>query len=289
MSKIPRSFPQFKQLSDDTVLSIFTFIGDVPYELPRAKDGQSTLTSVLPFISKKINFILKDSGYLWKLAMERLLRNEACWKLGLREFIFEHGDMKSQNNISRVTNNFSSGSDLLNESIRVLKYSDRFGQHEGVISSKFLHQRIFKWVSVYIHSRKVKSPLFYMPGRTQLGGRFALHFFEPRYRTLIAEVMAPLPASARMGKPISAEARPTFIYANRSRLSIGTIATIVEVIQCRIYQDGTADVMLEPTGYARIEIVWERPNSGQLWEAEAFKLGRLEIAELSAELSSGHM
>lgn len=288
--KITLSFPQFKQLSDDTVLSILAFVGDVPYEPPcmdRAEDGQSTLTSVLPYISKKIHSILEDSEYLWKLALERLVRNDPRWKCGLQQYVFEHNDTKGENSISHVENNFSSGSDLLNESIRVLRYSDRLKQREGVFCSKFLHQRIFKWVLIRIHSWKIKSPLFYMPGRTKLGERFGLHFFEPRYRTLIAEIMAPFPASERRGKPITSTPKPTFIYANRSRLNIGTIATIVEVVVCRIYQDGTADVILEPSAYARIEKAQERPDAGQLWEGEAVKLQRFETHE--TDQSSDHL
>jgi len=286
--KMSHSFPQFKELSDDNIVSILAFIGDVPFELsvctPRvilpcfvgSEDGQSTITSILPYVSKKIYSILKNSDYLWKLALERLVRNYPWrWKIGLQHFISEYSSydvgVTRKNDSNCKVSDYPSGSDLVNESIRLLKICDDnlvYIDHIYV-TDKSLHQRIFKWV--VMKNMKITSPLFFMPGRTDIGERIALHFFEPRYRALIAEVMAPFPDVARRGGMIAAtssRASPCFIYANCMRLRLGATVTIVQVIQCCMYPDGTADVVLEPFAFARIERLRKRNNSGELFEGQ---------------------
>jgi hypothetical protein len=128
------------------------------------------------------------------------------------------------------------------------------------------------------------SPLFYMPDHIQLGQEFGLHFFEPRYRLLIAEAMSNYPQSYRDGGDIEPDfnipqttfSYPTFIYAHKSPLKRETVACIVQVKQCTIHQNGTADVFLTPTSAVRIEHVWERPNSHHLYEARVMLMGEAE-------------
>merc|ERR1712150_50376 len=101
--------------------------------------------------------------------------------------------------------------DKTNEPSHLLRMLDERNKSNGGLC----YQLAIKWIIT--NFVRIKSPLFYMPGITQLGKRFGLHFFEPRYRLLIAEVMAPFPASARTGHPISANSSgsfPIFIYAN---------------------------------------------------------------------------
>jgi len=133
---------------------------------------------------------------------------------------------------------------------------------------------------VLSHYIKFTSPLFYMPDRIILGREFGIHFFEPRYRLLIAEVMSKFPNHYQNGEPIQTNNEfphyPTFIYAHKSPLKVGTIVTIVEVHQCLIHPNHTADVFLYPRLYGRVEDVWMRPNSHNLYAARVVKLGEDE-------------
>jgi len=287
--KMSRSFHQFEKLSDDNIVSVLAFVGDAPFELPpstgiRFEDGRSTMTNVLPRISKKIHSILKNSDYLWKLALERIVKNNPWpWENGLKQFILKNSsdpDMTQQNERSCDENDdYPSRSSLLEESIRIITASEvndqRGDSFRNDADDNLAHHRIFKWIFKWIKTMNITSPLFQMPGTVHLGSRFALHFFEPRFRLLIAEVMAPFPPTARQGKAISPKssgALPTFIYANCRHLQKGATVTIVRVINCYIFPDGTADVILEALTYAKIYQVWERPNSRGLCEASAFKL-----------------
>ena len=120
------------------------------------------------------------------------------------------------------------------------------------------------------------APVFFMTGHVRLGHTIQLHFFEPRYRLLIALTMDGWPESARRGAPICANRQgewPTFLYAFKSELRPGAPACLVQVKQCLVYPDGTADVSLLVHAYVRLEQVWERPHSGRLFEATGFRMG----------------
>lgn len=132
------------------------------------------------------------------------------------------------------------------------------------------------------------SPIFYMPGPVTIGESFGLHFFEPRYRLLISEVMAPYPVAFRRGDPIRLRGSghssyPKFIYANYSPLDRGAPAVIVEVRQCLINPNGTADVFLCPTSYIWIEDIRERPNSGALYDSRAIRMTETSTAALERQ------
>jgi len=139
-----------------------------------------------------------------------------------------------------------------------------------------------------VQNLRFRSPIFYMPGPVTIGVEFGLHFYEPRYRLLISEVMAPYPVVFRRGDPIQLEGSghqsyPKFIYANHSPLERGAPAVIVEVRQCLINPNGTADVFLCPTAYIWIEDIRERPNSGALYDARAIRMTEASMAAIERQ------
>jgi hypothetical protein len=71
---------------------------------------------------------------------------------------------------------------------------------------------------------------------------------------------------------------PTFIHAHQSPLRRNTPATIVQIRQCMVSRDGSADVFLQPIAYIWIEDVWERPGTGGLYEARGIRMGK-EVSE----------
>ena len=107
---------------------------------------------------------------------------------------------------------------------------------------------------------RYNSPVFYMPDETMSrGSAVELHFFEPRYRRLIREVMEPYPDEFRNGAPTNRLINPpTFIYGNRSPLKTGQVAMMVQVMQCYVADNGTANVLLMPLEHVRIEHIWEQ-------------------------------
>ena len=125
-------------------------------------------------------------------------------------------------------------------------------------------------------------PIFHMPNHIRLGQEFGLHFFEPRYRLLIAEVMEGWP-SAQRGGPITADSNgnfPSFIYAYHNDLDPKSRAMIVQVRQVHIHNGGRADVLLVPVAHVQIEQVWVRPNTGRLHMATVVRLGKDESTKI---------
>ena len=157
-------------------------------------------------------------------------------------------------------------------------------------------QPVYKKLFFYVLQNYIKytGPLFQTSGRVEVGKCIQLHFFEPRYRTMIAEVMEPFPDSFKRGNmidPNHTDANivkdvnngqfkfPSFLYANNS-LKRRKIIYIVHVQRCLIHGDGRADVILKFECPARIEEVWVRPESTEyLFESRVIKTNLLEIAE----------
>lgn len=179
-------------------------------------------------------------------------------------------------------------------------------RHAATTAGTGTHQRIFRAVAQ--NHLRYQAPVFWMPSALRLGSPYGLHFFEPRYRLLIAEVMAPQPAGARRGEPVAAlvpgllplppglrgtgtdvaairnlvgrhtsllerHYLPTFIHAHQA-LHEHTPASIVQVLRCDIQPDGSADVLLNPVAYIWLEKIWERPGTGGLVEARGIRMGK---------------
>ena len=143
-------------------------------------------------------------------------------------------------------------------------------ESSGVIIDQ--HSLQLKKAPAYIIYRNVvnkyirfTAPVFHMPNYIRLGHEFRLHFFEPRYRLLIAEVMQNWPESSKSGGAITADRNgkfPSFIHANNNHLTAKSQALIVHVRQAHIHPSGRADVLLVPVAHVQIEKVWIRPNTG---------------------------
>ena len=168
-----------------------------------------------------------------------------------------------------------------------------------------MYQGLYR--SIVLHHLRYQGPVFIMGSSSvRLGSPYGLHFFEPRYRVLISEVMARHPVSARRGETISPMVpgifplppvvdddikssivdlvkrnvelmteyhQPTFIHAYRDFLRPNSLAAIVQVQVCSINPNGSADVLLTPIAYVWIDRIWERPGTGGLYEASGIRMG----------------
>lgn len=181
--------------------------------------------------------------------------------------------------------------------------------HHHTASSSGMYQCLYR--SILLRHLRYQGPVFIMDSLVRLGDPYGLHFFEPRYRVLISEVMARYSVSARRGEQIVPSVPgifpptshsimdddikssvldlveknqsllgeyhlPTFIHAHRGFRS-NCAATIVQVQICSINPNGSADVLLKPIAYIWIEKIWERRGTGGLYEARGIRMG----AELS--------
>ena len=177
--------------------------------------------------------------------------------------------------------------------------------HPHTATSSGMYQRLYR--SIVLRHLRYKGPVFIMGSSVLLGSSYGLHFFEPRYRVLISEVLASYPVSARRGErigptvpgifPISSHSvvdddikssvrelkeknesllkeyhLPTFIHAHRG-FQVNCPATIVQVQMCSVSPNGSADVFLKPIAYIWIEKIWERRGTGGLCEARGIRMG----------------
>lgn len=288
------------------------------------------LTHILPLVSKKFRSY-SQSEYLWKIVLMRLVTNKPClWGDGMRKFLYRPRTLttlSTNHNIymNEVDNNDQSNVipflDLSynynddNHNIKaekivtdaglfmeeILQTYDGFFTRSTSSTNTRTHC-IFMELYRYILSQYIKfrSPLFYMPDQVEIGREFGIHFFEPRYRLLIAEVMSTYPRDYSTGEPITpliskllhnhsdpfkrrSSPYPTFIYANNSPLKPNSVVTIVEVCHCIIHENQTADVSLNPVQYGRIEEVRERPNSHHLYEAKVVRMSEEECYAFDQE------
>mmetsp|Transcript_22700 Transcript_22700/g.38795 ORF Transcript_22700/g.38795 Transcript_22700/m.38795 type:complete len:410 (-) Transcript_22700:59-1288(-) len=313
--------------------------------------GESTLTHTLPLVSKQFHRLTKQHDMFWENALLRLVKKEYLWEDGMKRFVFDskcdkirsdilernhnrnRRDKRTKNNQlqqqqqraqaeasgslqmsatsdgdnlkSDITDNTTKEEALLKQACDAIEaYPPR-----NSASSSGVHQCIYK--SIVQNHLRYKGAVFYMPSAIRLGSPYGLHFFEPRYRLLMSEVMAPYPVSARRGERISPMVPslipnnslrqngddddikanllnvleqnqsllgkyqlPTFIHAHQSPLRKNTPATIVQVRHCMVSRDGSADVYLEPIAYIWIDQVFERPGTGGLYEARGIRMGK---------------
>mmetsp|Transcript_12522 Transcript_12522/g.18377 ORF Transcript_12522/g.18377 Transcript_12522/m.18377 type:complete len:351 (-) Transcript_12522:632-1684(-) len=278
------SFKQFSALDEEMMMHILSFIADAPLEFTDAS-SRGTITGVLPFVNKKINEFCKRD-YFWRAALKRVCVNEpSLWKEGLMQLLPE--GTKSTEGLVDYARKEIPGSTY--RSI----FQSIFETHIRFTGRKF-REVVATYVSFDSHLTFILSvpclvglsAVFYMRGMVRLGQAFGLHFFEPRYRLLIAEVMRDWPESARRGELIAASTQrrlPTFIYAHMSPLAPATPACLVQVHSCMIHPDGSADVMLTPVAYVSLERVWERSNSGRLFQATCLRMGQSQSRQIESQ------
>jgi hypothetical protein len=255
-------------LQTELVVDILDFVFDVPCE-NNSREFISSSTHVLPFVCKDFyRFCKRD--FFWKASMMRLMKKDKkqiAWPRVIEDFATDNGNV----NIT--------GPEALLEAAHermlpiVQQQQERFGGDESI------HKNMFRYL--LIEGFRFFFPIFYMPDPQLIRGRrIGLHFFEPRYRRLIQEVMEPFPTSYRQGETLDdVPRRPRFIYANRSPLAKNQVALVVEVTKCIIYEDGTADVELDPVEHVHIIGLYEQGND-HLYIAQAVNMPLEEEDEI---------
>lgn len=279
-------------------LLLTNFCPSCPILLHCIPDHKSTLTHVLPFVSKRFNSICSKSNYLWKCALVRLAKNQSeTWKKGMQDFLKKYpliGEPEQTDDETMFERHYCTKDDFV---LKLVNQAGRaFQQFLKSRGGHFTNEDtenipVYKELYLYILTNYLMytSPLFYMPGRILLNATHRFHFFEPRYKALIAEVMKPYPERLKTGAKISSWTSnggdresyddkfsyPSFIYANNSLVK-GKLVYIVHIHRCKIHSNGTADVELYFHSVARIQQAWVRPGGLNLYEARVMKLSDKE-------------
>lgn len=254
ISVTERSFTCFDSLSGELKTSILRFVAEAPLE--KLPFPRSTLTHTLSLVNSEFRRF-SNSDKPWKDSLVRVCKQEpGLWLEGIKSVAGFDIDVEEEN---------------VNDTM-ITEMVER-AQAQLQVDCRNLYRTVVN------ESLRWTGPIFYMPGVIALGQAYSLHFFEPRYRLLIAEVMQGQPQAALNRSPLTTPAY--FVHANHGPLEPTIPAVMVRVVQCQMYPDGRADVLLQPERYVWIERVWARPNSGQLYEAQCLKMGQTATREMA--------
>jgi hypothetical protein len=253
-----KTFPFFPQLQEELQIQVLQFVVDSPFERTSPADENypiSFLTHVLPRVCKKFHSYSQLDCF-WKSAIERRLASEPLlWKEG----------------IHRLCGTSPNNAEFKDES--TCQLIERTNTSLDNPSYKLIYQKV---VSNYL---RLTTAVFYMPGSINLGEPYGLHFFEPRYRFMIAEIMRDQTEEARHGGRIRGEV--LFVHANRTPLARNTPAILVRVLRCDTYPDHRADVLLLPFAHVTMEKLWLHPTGGNLYHCQCLRMGQQVTHDLN--------
>jgi hypothetical protein len=242
-------FHLFPLLHEDLQIFILSFVSEAPFEDPQKP---SPLTHVLPYVSKHVR-VMCLSDYLWRMALERLVKKDPfLWVQGLLKL---HMCDSSSPHFVRFV-------------------------HEGLHEPGYLS--VFRLVvERYL---RFTGPVYMRSGVERLRELIGLHFFEHRYRLLIHHVMEGYNVDNHSGFVLQRNGEyPTFVYADM--VPFASPACLVEVRQCTIRPDQSADVMLKPVAFTWMERLWEAPNTGCLHFAQCLRMGREDLQVLEEHVN----
>ena len=281
------AFPQFSLLGDDIVRLIVAFVADAPMEekLPgpiENKYKSASLISSLPFVSKKF-YEMSNSEFLWGPALSRQIAKRETnhlWINGLRRHLPLEFELAEEEKTKNDDCDDDEDDSTKKEEVRCKAREEQQKRLLLIAVQKHLGNS-FRYKDVYMKivdsHIKIEAPVFIMPSQLDIGSIYGLHLFEPRYRVMVREVLQNCgnPQEARIGGKIYPVYRngyieyPTLIHACMgTRLGPGQMACLVQIVWCRTYEFGTADVQLLPIAWVKIDEVTVRPNSGHLFYAK---------------------
>jgi len=262
-------FKLFPYLSEELKGTVLSYVADAPLETEYST--KSSLTHTLPAVNRQFRALCNGNPF-WKDAVVRMLKNEPeLWKTALHNLVRDDAEEEGRPSSlgSRNNSNKESATELVERTHKFLQ------EHQGhnISSYKSIYQAVVN------HYLRFQGPVFCMPGHVALGQPYALHLFEYRYRVLIAQVLRGQGAAARNGGSLTGP--PVyFLHANRG-LEATAPAVLVQVTECRVFADGRADVVLLPVNHVWIERVWMRADQGNLYYAQALKMGRAVTQQMN--------
>ena len=250
-------FSLFLDLQKELQVRILSYVASAPFE---QENYTSPLTHVLPMVSRQFRDYCNELEIFWQDALIRLIaRDPEVWRCGLLQVSGGSNE-----------NDEASAEELIEHAVASTAQVD---------SCKSLLKQIVAariWFS---------GPIFYMNGAYQMGEPIRLHFFEPRYRRLIRDVMANWPPEARSGEriePIDGE-MPKFVLVDDNVIQTMMPAFLVQVEHCVVYRDGRADVFLVPVEMVELHRFCVLPDSGHLYYGECRRVSKSESEAMEKE------
>lgn len=256
----PPQFPLFRELPDPAQFHVVSFLATAPFESIHSEldstggddhggnalaNSKGTLVRTLPFVCKKFRDFC-HSEPLWQASLERALSKDPVWSDALLRW---------------TPNLDTNGRDgrLIPALLR----------HTNVSSCKNLYQNILN------EELRVRLPVFLMPmndvERTP-NLTYQLHFFEPRYRLMMAELMQGLGEAP-------GDDGPVFLHIIDMQGPNAKAAALVRVVRCQFARDGRCLVELKVIGRVRVQRCWVRPQSHSLYYADGFRYDSIPLTE----------
>jgi hypothetical protein len=207
MEENPPQFPLFPELPDPVQFHVVSFLATAPQE--RIFDGEKfgtekgTLSTVFPFVCKKFQNFAR-SERLWKMCLERALTSDKVWSAAITRMAPDLATHRGGNQVSAL-----------------LEFAN--------VSSC---QNLYK-VILNEHIR-LRLPIFFMPMQFDTDTphpRYNLHFFEPRYRIMMAELMEGFDRNPGDNGPV-------FLHVVDMRGPSSKVAALVRVLDCIFAHDG---------------------------------------------------
>ena len=249
-SALPQ-FHLFADLPESCQLQVISFVATAPLErifdvadFNNTDDSNSrgTLTRTLPWVCQKFREFCQ-AELLWRACLERALVSDKIWRdAATRLLTPQHASKTAPEQIAALR------------------------QHVNVSSSKNLYQ-----VMLNEHIRG-RLPVFFMPMEfDEQDPRYQLHFFEPRYRIMMAELMREPQHATRDG--------PVFLHIVDIRGPRAKVAALIRVVDCAFAPDGRSVADLELVGSVRLRRCWERPQSMGLYYGDGYRCDGIPLAE----------
>lgn len=241
-------FPFFQEMPESAQYHVFSFVATAPME--QIFDGDSfrgenagTLGMTLPLVCKKFRDFAQSEP-LWQASLERALVRDKVWSQALVRM----GADEPPNN-----------SDLIPALMK----------STNVSTCKNLYQVILN------EHIRVRLPIFFMPmefDEATAYPRYQLHFFEPRYRIMMAELMRGLGRAP-------GDDGPVFLHVVDMRGPHAKAAALVRIRECVFSHDGRAVADLQVVGSVRLKRCWVRPQTYSLYYGDGYRCDDLPLVE----------
>lgn len=225
-------FP-FLELTEELQHQIVSFITDAPYESSDNEDARSTLTDILPLVSKRF-LQMSKSTLLWKASFYRAIESDDVWKFVARN--------------------------------SAISLPSRVGNDN--VDFRSLYRRLYDEEIAFTGPVFVMGM-----DEDDIPKSYSLYLFEPRYRLMVEQLLSTheeWQRKAEAGENAGPSPPLYFLHAHRGlgcHRGQPCVALLVQIVSCMGMPTGHYDVTLQVDALVRLERFWVEPNTGHLYHA----------------------
>ena len=231
LSKTP-CFP-FLELTEELQHHVVSFIADAPYECGDKEDARSTLTDILPLVSKRF-LQMSTSKLLWKASLYRAIETNDVWKRAAK-----------------------------NSTIIMPSCVENDSADFRCLYRRLYDEEIAFTGPVFVMGMDEED----------IPETYSLYLFEPRYRLMVEQLLnthEEWQRKANSGEDVGPYPPLYFLHAHRglgSHHGQPCVALLVQIVRCMGMPTGHYDVTLQVDALVRLERFWVEPNTGHLYHA----------------------